>query len=88
MADEKLNVQIPAQGWKQFLTGRQEILNAYDRAREQARAHEVETYHGKVAEASFRKWLSGFLPKRYAVTSGYALGRRGFTARIRLPTLT
>jgi len=71
MPDEKLKVEIPSQGWKQFLTGRQEILAVYDRAREQARMHEVETYHGNVAEAAFRKWLSGFLPKRYAVTSGY-----------------
>ena len=47
------------------------MLDAYDKAREQARIHEVETYHGKVAEAEFRKWLAGFLPKRYAVTSGY-----------------
>src|SRR5262245_34828011 len=71
MAEEKLNVQVPSQGWEQLLTGRREILDAYDRARQQARAHEVETYHGKVAEAAFRKWLAEFLPKRYAVTSGY-----------------
>lgn len=71
MADERLKVQIPSQGWKQLLTGRKEILDSYDRARDQARTHEIETYHGKVAEAAFRKWLSEFLPKRYAVTSGY-----------------
>src|SRR6266849_10515547 len=47
------------------------MLDAYDRAREQARSHECETYHGMVAEAAFREWLPGFLPKRYGVTSGY-----------------
>lgn len=40
MANEKLKVQVPTQGWKQLLTGRKKILDAYDRAREQARSHE------------------------------------------------
>jgi len=68
---EKLKIEFPAQGWKQFLTSRKEMLDAYDRAREKAKSHEVETFHGKVAEAELRKWLSSFLPKRYGVTSGY-----------------
>ncbi len=68
---EKLKVEFPAQGWKQFLTSRKEMLDAYDRARVKAKSHEVETFHGKVAEAELRKWLSSFLPKRYGVTSGY-----------------
>ncbi|MGB9204978.1 MAG: DUF6602 domain-containing protein [Terriglobales bacterium] len=49
------------------------MLDAFDRAREKAGSHEVETYHGKVAEAEFRKWLSSFLPKKYGVTSGYVV---------------
>ncbi|WP_444939396.1 DUF6602 domain-containing protein [Microbulbifer sp. JMSA002] len=68
---EKLKIEFPAQGWKQFLTSRKEMLDAFDRAREKSRIHEVETYHGRVAEAEFRKWLSSFLPKRYGVTAGY-----------------
>lgn len=68
---DKLKIEIPVQGWKQFLTSRKEMLDAYDRAREKAKAHKVETFHGKVAEAALRKWLSSFLPKRYGVTSGY-----------------
>jgi hypothetical protein len=68
---EKLKIEFPAQGWKQFLTSRKEMLDAYDRAREKAKSHEIETFHGKVAEAELRKWLSSFLPKRYGVTSGY-----------------
>lgn len=70
---EKLKIEFPSQGWKQILTARKEMLDAYDRAREHARSHEVETYHGTVAEAACRKWLSGFLPKRYGVTSGYVV---------------
>jgi hypothetical protein len=69
--DQELKLQVPAQGWRQFLTGRKEMLDAFDRAREQSRAHEVETFHGRVAEAAFRKWLAEFLPGRFGVTSGY-----------------
>ncbi len=68
---ERLTPKFPSQGWKQILTARKDMLDAYDKAREQARSHEVETYHGKMAEAKFREWLSGFLPRRFAVTSGY-----------------
>jgi len=68
---DKLKIEFPTQGWKQFLTSRKEMLDAFDRAREKAKSHEVETFHGNVAEAELRKWLSGFLPKRYGVTSGY-----------------
>jgi hypothetical protein len=75
MATEGLKISLPVQGWKQFLTSRKEMLDAFDRAREKAKGHEVETYHGKVAEAEFRKWLSGFLPKRYGVTAGYIISQ-------------
>lgn len=68
---DRLKIEYPAQGWKQFLTSRKEMLDAFDRARERSRVHEVESFHGKVAEAGLRKWRSGFLPKRYGVTPGY-----------------
>lgn len=68
---EKLKIEFPAQGWRQFLTSRKETLDAFDRAKQKAKTHEVETFHGNVAEAELRKWLSGFLPKRYGVTPGY-----------------
>ncbi len=69
----KLEIKFPSQGWKQFLTARQEILDKYDRAREQARSHEVETYHGNVAEAEFRNWLNGtYDPSR--LSSFYGIG--------------
>ena len=72
------------QGWRQFLTARQKMLDAYDRARSQARAHEVEVFHGRVAEAQVREWLASFLPKRYGVTSGYIVSQ-GQTESTRLP---
>jgi hypothetical protein len=68
---EKLKIEFPAQGWKQFLTSRKEMLDAFDRARDKAKTQEAEVFHGKVAEAELRKWLSNFLPKRYGVTPGY-----------------
>ena len=70
-----LKIQIPSQGGKQFLTARKEMLDAFDNAKTQAKKNIVQTKHGVVAEAGFRKWLSDFLPKRYAVTSGYIISQ-------------
>lgn len=70
---EGLKLNIPTLGWEQVLTGRKKILDEYDRARTQARGHEVEAYHGRAGEAAVREWLSTFLPKRYGVTSGYII---------------
>jgi len=81
---EKLKIEFPSQGWKQFLTARSEMLDAYDRARDQSRGHEVETYHGTVAESQFRKWLSSFLPKRYGVTPGYIVSS-GLKSNVKTP---
>jgi hypothetical protein len=66
---------VGVQGRKQFLTAKKEMLDEYDAARNKARAHEAETFHGKVAEAVFRRWLAEFLPKRYAVTSGFIVSQ-------------
>ena len=68
--------RVGVQGWRQFLTAKEEMLAAYDQARTQARSHEVETYHGLVAESAFRRWLEEFLPKRYGVTSGYIVSQK------------
>lgn len=51
------------------------MLDAYDKARTHSKAHKLETYHGRVAEAEFRKWLINFLPKRYGVISGYIISQ-------------
>ena len=63
------------QGWQQLLNWKRELLSAYDRGRHYARGHEVETYHGIVAEAHLRSWLSEFLPKRFGVTAGYIISQ-------------
>jgi len=68
-----LKFEMPAQGWSQFLAARKEMLYSFDKARTFSKKHIVETSHGNVAEAEFRKWLSSFLPKKYAVTSGYII---------------
>ena len=70
-----LKIQMPSQGWKQFLTARKEMLDAYDRAKTLSEKNKVETHHGRVAEAEFRKWLINFLPKKYGVTSGYIISQ-------------
>ena len=75
MNDNELALALPAQGWRQFLTARHEMLAAYDSARSKSKVHEIETYHGNVAEAEFRRWLSDFLPKRYGVTAGYIISQ-------------
>lgn len=49
------------------------MLAAYDIAKEQSSNRKVKTGHGLVAEAEFRRWLTEFLPKRYAVTSGFII---------------
>lgn len=82
--DKPLKIQIPAQGWKQFLTSRKTMLDSFDRARTHSKKHKVETYHGNVAEAEFRKWLTNFLPKKYAVTSGYIISQ-GVPDTVKLP---
>jgi hypothetical protein len=74
-AKQPLKIELPVQGWKQFLTSRKEMLDDFDSARQKAKSQEVETHHGRAAEALFRDWLAGFLPKRYGVTSGYVVSQ-------------
>lgn len=79
-----LRPQMLSFGWKQILTARKKILDAYDNAREKSKGHRVETFHGRVAEASIREWLSSFLPRRYGVTSGYIVSP-GFSSEQKAP---
>lgn len=74
MSDEKTRRKRQV-GFKQFLAGRKEILDAFDVARAHARAHEVETHHGRVVEARLRKWLTTFLPGRFGVCAGYVVSQ-------------
>jgi hypothetical protein len=80
----KLKVEFPSFGWKQILTARKDILDAFDSAREMARTRRVETLHGEVAEGAVRQWLAEFLPKRYGVASGYVVSP-GFSDEHRAP---
>jgi hypothetical protein len=60
-------------GWEEFLRQKKDILSAYDSAKESNANRPVKTEHGTVAEASFRKWISDYLPKKFAVTSGFVI---------------
>ncbi|MFC1936288.1 DUF6602 domain-containing protein [Chloroflexota bacterium] len=71
----RLKTEFPSQGWKQFLVIRKQMLDRYEDAKTKADIHKVKVYHGKVAEAEFRKMLSGFLPPKYGITSGYIISQ-------------
>ena len=60
-------------GWKEFHRNRKNILDEVDKITEQTVNRPVKTAHGHGAEAFIRKWLSEFLPKKFAVTSGYII---------------
>lgn len=64
------------QGFRQFITAKEEMLDAYDRAKVLSKGKKVQTSHGNVAEAEFRKWLKKFLPRKYDVTSGYIISTK------------
>lgn len=72
MAEDQLKQAV---GWAEFLSNKSEILDEYFVAKDRNVNRPVKVDHGVVAEASVRKWLSGFLPKKYAVTSGYILSQ-------------
>lgn len=63
----------PSLGWDQICAERTKILSTFDHARTHSRSHEVEVYHGHVAQSEIRRWLTEFLPKKYGVTSGYVI---------------
>lgn len=71
------------QGWEQFVAQKQDLLNDFEIAKIRARGKPVQVDHGIVAEAIFRTWLLGFLPKKYGVTSGYIISQ-GLTDRTEL----
>jgi hypothetical protein len=51
------------------------MLDEFDVARTHGKLHEIETWHGVVAEGLFRRWLADFLPWRFGVTSGYIISQ-------------
>jgi len=60
-------------GWKEFLRNRKDILAEFDKILEQTTNRPIHVAHGQAVEAYIRKWLAEFLPKKYAVTSGYII---------------
>ena len=60
-------------GWRQFWENRIDILKEYDRLKGLNLNSPVRTSHGVALEAKIREWLTTFLPKSYAVTSGYII---------------
>ncbi len=50
---DKLKIQLPTQGWSQFLTARKEMLDEFDQAREKTQSHRVKTYHGEWQKPNF-----------------------------------
>lgn len=60
-------------GWKEFNQNRDNILNEFDRVKALTERRPVRTAHGVAVEAYIREWLAEYLPKKYAVTSGYVI---------------
>lgn len=60
-------------GWKEFNQNRENILNEFDRVKALTERRPVKTAHGVAVEAFIRDWLALYLPKKYAVTSGYVI---------------
>lgn len=60
-------------GVDSFLTERKNILNLYDKAKEQTSDDPVKVDHGFEGEALVRDWLSTFLPKRFGVCKGFII---------------
>jgi len=86
MAKElKISERIGTQGWEQFLANKQEMLYQFELAKKYADSHIVKVSHGNVAEAVFRKWLKGFLPEKFGVTSGYIVSQSNQSIDLKLP---
>ncbi len=60
-------------GWQEFLNQKHDILRKYESAKQVGRNRPTQTGHGNVGEACFREWFSGFLPKKFRVTSGFII---------------
>jgi len=62
-------------GWNEFITNKNSMLDDFEKAKKQSIHRPTQTDKGKVAEAAMREWLTQFLPKKYAVTSGYIISQ-------------
>ncbi len=62
-------------GWSEFITNKSSMLDEFEKAKKQNIHRPTQTDKGKVAEPAMREWLTQFLPKRFAVTSGYIISQ-------------
>lgn len=60
-------------GWEEFLETKDRLLAELDSAKAKGKNRPTQIAHGPAIEAAIRAWLSEFLPKKYAVTSGYVI---------------
>ena len=60
-------------GLRPFLAQRQRLLAEFDSLTMEGLDDAVKATHGLGAEAVYRDWLEGFLPKRFAVTKDYII---------------
>lgn len=70
---QKNNSEYGYLGWQEFLNNRKELIQEYEKALSKNKNRPVRTSHGNAGEAAVRKFLEGFLPQKYGVTSGYII---------------
>jgi|KBSMisStandDraft_5_1062788.scaffolds.fasta_scaffold147855_2 hypothetical protein len=63
MTQKALQLGPNVQGWKQFLTARKEMLDAFDRARTKAGLHKVTAAHGATAKPNSGNGFQIFFQK-------------------------
>lgn len=68
-------IVVGSHAWKQIHANKLTLLYQYDLSKIYSKGRIVETSHGPVAEALFRKWLENFLPTKYGVTAGYIVSQ-------------
>lgn len=70
---KKFKSKYGYQGWQEFLTNREELIQEFQNALAKNENRPVRTSHGNAGEAAVRKFFENFLPKKYGITSGYII---------------
>jgi len=60
-------------GWTEFHRNRKDLLAEFDRAKGYNASRRVRMEHGIAGEADIRRWLAGYVPSKFGVTSGYII---------------
>jgi hypothetical protein len=69
---EEVSLKI---GASEFQSNKHTMLDIFELAKIQNRHRPTQIDKGKIAEAAFRDWLTQFLPRKFAVTSGYIISQ-------------